>query len=244
MRKVWIVIAIFVGGGGACHKSKPAPFTGPLTVDLVMASKDLVQPLDSWDDAFATLQGKVGAPTKIDGKKYEWAAMKGDDCAYFEVEKTDGAAYKKDGLVVGMVQNPMTFGPSGAIMNRAECLELVGKGVPEDPNVAPPPTDGSAVQVQLFLANAIPGRAKWEGKQVRVVGMLNSTMGNTMIIYDLADTDRKKDHVECALDAPETRQLVGQTVIAAGTVKLTKVVTGDGKPGFDLTLEHCALQLP
>src|ERR1700733_5194213 len=167
MRALLIGIAI-----AGCGTSKPAePFKGPLTVDLVMTAKGVANVFDPWDEGFAKLQAKLGGPTKIDGKKHYWAAMRGDDCAYMYVEKEDGKEFHKQGLMVGTIQNPEIYSKDGPIMNRADCLDLVGKGSPaEDPNAPPPPIDGSPVSVQAFVTNAVAGRSKWRGKQVKVTG--------------------------------------------------------------------------
>ena len=43
-------------------------------------------------------------------------------------------------LVVGSVQHPQKLGKDGALVNRGDCLAIVGKeGAPEDPSAAPPP---------------------------------------------------------------------------------------------------------
>lgn len=233
----------------ACTKKSPPPepFKGPLTHELVMASKDVASLSDSWDEALAKLQAKVGAPTKIDGKKYFWAAMKGDECAYFYILKEDGKAYGKEGFVPGGIMDPASYGPDGAIMNRAECLDLVGKGIaPEDPQALGAPTDGSAVTVKVFLANVVPARSRWEGKVVKVTGVLRlqvMTMSGQPPQQQafLFAEDDPQHTIDCNLDAPIPDSLHGQPVTATGTVKLTKAVTGAGHHVLDGSLEHCAL---
>lgn len=161
------VIAVFAAA--ACSKKKPPePFKGPLTVERIMAAKDAVKPFDEWNEGYALLQSKLGPPTKIDGKKYEWAAMNGDDCAYMMVEQEDGKKFNKEGVMVGAVQEPGKYGPHDAMMNRDDCLEILGKDVaPEDPNAAGP---SETNQVKDVVANAVSGRSKWKGKQIKVTG--------------------------------------------------------------------------
>ena len=95
-----------------------------------MSAKGVAHVFDPWDEGFAKLQAKLGPPTKIDGKKHYWAAMRGDDCAYMYVEKQDGKEFHKEGLMVGTIQNPEIYDKDAAIMNRADRLDLVGKGTP------------------------------------------------------------------------------------------------------------------
>ena len=237
MRNLWIAIAVL-----GCGKSKPAePYKGPLTVDLVMSAGDTAKVFQPWDEGFANLQAKLGPPTKIEGKKHYWAAMAGNDCAYFYVEKEDGKQYNKDGLMVGTIQNPGKYGKDGAIMNRAECLDLVGKGVaPEDPNTPPPPINDSdqsvAVTVAEFRNNAVRGRSKWGGAKIKITGMLNQS-GDTAYLYE---NDLNKDKtVRCAFDKPDTTNQVGKQVTLKGVVKIEKLVTGAGEPGMEASFEHC-----
>ncbi|HEY1552980.1 MAG TPA: hypothetical protein VGG28_34355, partial [Kofleriaceae bacterium] len=60
-----------------------SPYAGPLTVELVMSAKDSVHLFEPWQTSLARLEATLGAPTKIAGDKFEWAAMRGDDCADF-----------------------------------------------------------------------------------------------------------------------------------------------------------------
>lgn len=238
--RICLVIVFVVG----CGKAKPAePYKGPLTVDLVMSSKDVVKVFDPWDDAFAQLQAKLGPPTKIDGKKHYWAAMQGDDCAYTYVEKEDGKQYKKEGFMAGAIMAPGKYGKGDAIMNRGECLDLVGKGAaPEDPNTPPPPvndSDGSpAADVAEFLKNAVRGRSKWDGAHMKITGILNQS-GDAAYLYQ--DGLSKDKTVRCAFDKPDqsTDQL-GKQVTLKGVVKIEKFVSGAGVPGLEASLEHCS----
>src|SRR4051812_7870161 len=52
-----------VASASASAKAPPAPFTGTLTGDRVMASKDLVRPLEPWSSAQAKLEGQMGKET-------------------------------------------------------------------------------------------------------------------------------------------------------------------------------------
>ena len=142
----------------------PTPYTGPLTVELVMAARDAVHLFQPWDEAYAQLEGKLGKPTKIDGDKYEWAATRDDDCADFIVEREDGAHYQQPGMLVGTIHSPKTFGKDGAQFGRGDCLELVGLGVaPEDPTTPGP----KAVEtIKDVVANAVKSRSKWDGHTI------------------------------------------------------------------------------
>lgn len=125
--KISTYLLAFAICGGCGKKGPPAPYTGPLDVTRLMSAKDLVHPFTPWDEGFATLQNKLGKPTKVDGMKYTWAVMTGDDCAYMVVEEADGKEYKKEGMMVGTVQSPMTVAKDGPDWNRADCLKAVGK---------------------------------------------------------------------------------------------------------------------
>jgi hypothetical protein len=218
----------------------PPPFTGTLTANLVMAADRTVKPLQPWDDAFAQLQGKLGKPTKIDGKNYSWAAMAGDDCAYVTVERVDGKAYNTTGLVVGAVSRPMRVGKDGPAMNRGDCLDAAGKGAeaePEDPNAASPPTDGKPASVALVLDNAVKGRSKWRGVEVSVQGVYAGVSGDMAFI---AETD-SSPHLDCTVKTPLDESLFGKPVIAKGTVKLDKWMSGDGKQTLRPELDPCEM---
>ncbi len=224
----------------------PAPFTGTLTPDLVVASKGAVQPLAPWAQGFAQLQAKLGAPTKVDGNKYEWAAMQGDDCAYTYVTKEDGKRYAQEGEVVGTVSTPMKVTKSDPPGNRSECLAILGKedGPAEDPNAPAPPADGK-VTVASLLDNAVKGRSKWKGKEVTVTGKLNqiSTMsanGKTTTSIYVADAKDTKQSVSCTLGG-DTKLASGKPVTVKGTVTIDKAMNGKGETVYDVRLEPCAI---
>jgi hypothetical protein len=232
--------------------AKPAePFKGPLTVDLVMAGK-IVSPLEPWDAGFAKLQAKLGAPTKVAGNKYEWAAMRGDDCAYFYVTKEDGKQYGASGEVVAEVATPDLADAKAPPGNRAQCLEVLGKdaaSLAEDPNAPGPPADGK-VAIKDLVENAAKAHTKWDGKQVELAGMIaqmsTSTSGTTsttsLYLYDQADKD-KKQQVRCTLDAPASAKLDSKKPVKVkGTVKVEKMMSGAGDTSWDVGLEPCTVE--
>src|SRR5688572_32131354 len=85
------------GGTGAATATgqpkapPPEPFSGKLSIDRVLGSRDLVKPFDPWDDGLARLQALMGTPTKVEGARHTWAVVEGDDCAYVYVTKDNGA---------------------------------------------------------------------------------------------------------------------------------------------------------
>ncbi len=201
-----------------------------------MSAKDIPL-LAPWDDTFAQLQAHFGPPQKVDGNKFEWAAMEGDNCAYFVVEKGDGAKYQKPGMVVASFQNPQTYGKAGAIMNRGECLDLVGKGAPpEDPN-APGPS-GAKVGVGELVKNAVAARSKWDGKQLDITGTVKQS-GSTVV---LADTSDPNATVTASLASGQADPELGKPVTLHCTVKLQKLVSGAGQPSIEAELDGCAKQ--
>jgi hypothetical protein len=248
---VALAAAAFVGLPPACKKSdsdhaepvakttpaKPelAAFKAPLTVATVMTANDPVELLAPWDDALASLQAHFGPPTKVDGKKFEWAAMEGDDCAYFYVEQDDGARYQKSGKVVGTVSHPMKVGKDGPIMNRGDCLDLVGKGVPpEDPN-APGPS-GDKVSIGEIASHAVAARSKWDGKQLQITGKV--IQGGTSAV--LADEHDSKTTLWAHMKSGELGfDDMKKPIALSCTVKLEKVVSGAGQPGLDVSLADC-----
>lgn len=238
----WIVIVVAAAcgkGDKAKEAPPPEPFKGPLTVANVMAAKGVVKPFQAWDAAFAKLQAELGPPTKIEGKKHFWAAMEGDDCAYVYVEKDDGKEYGKTGEVVGATASPQTVTKDGAIMNRAECLTLVGKGVAaEDPAAEAPRTEGPAYEVSQIQELAVAGRSKWKDKVVRVTGNVTQMMGDTALVRDRVNPDIK---LSCEMDAGAAPPPMKGTVVLQGTVETRDFVRGTGEPGIEAQLTKCSL---
>lgn len=223
----------------ACGKSEPAPppvkppFAGPVTIDRIMNSKDLAQVFDPWDQALAKLKGELGEPQRVKGGSHQWAAVEGEDCAYIGFDRGDGAKYNKQGEIVVGAEHPQRVGKDGALMNRAECMEIAGKaGTPEDPAAAGPPADGTPVPTAFFTANALGGRSKWVGKRVKVTGEANSAGGLRLGLGDDVACDGKAD-----ADAT----LIGKTVTVEGTVKLETLVTGGGDVSQRAVLADCVV---
>ncbi|HSN29074.1 MAG TPA: hypothetical protein VLT45_22455 [Kofleriaceae bacterium] len=217
----------------ACSKKKPPePFKGPLTVERILAAKDAVKPFQPWSDAYAVLQEKLGAPTKIDGTKYKWAAMAGDDCAYMIVEQDDGKQFHKDAPMVGMVQEPGKYGPHDAMMNRDDCLEILGKDVaPEDPNAAGPTDDN---QVKDIVGNAVKGRSKWDKKQIKVTGTVKQT-GSLVVLADPTDDAQT---IHATMKEGVAQPELGKPVTLTCTVKITKWMSGSGT-SLEAELDAC-----
>ena len=132
-------LALLVGCGKKDEGPPPAAFTGPLTVDRIMASKDVVKVFDPWDKALPKIEAKLGKAQKVDAEKgeYTWAAMDGDKCAYVVFSSGDGKEFGKEGVIVDMIQAPMTVEKDGPLGNRKDCLEAAGK---EESKQDEPPT--------------------------------------------------------------------------------------------------------
>lgn len=226
----------------ACSKTR-APreaFKGTLTPKLILEAKNLVEPFDPWDEAFELLQHKLGKPTRIKpgssgSEHYQWAALEGDACTYFEVEKESGEKYdKRKGMIVGTVQSPATYDKQGALFNRAECMEILGKtGTPEDPNAPPPPANGIATP-ELVVENAVKGRSKWVGKKLTVSTTLNGIGGMALTLGEAG--------LVCILpdNAPPDLQL-GKEIMVEGTVKIQTMVSGGGDVSLRAELNPCAI---
>lgn len=234
-----VAVATLAAAGGCTKKSEPPPpFKGPLTIATIMAAKEIVQPFDPWDDAFALLQSRLGPPTHVkesaSGPMYQWAADAGETCAYVEVGKEDGKKYQKEGMMVGAVMNPMTVDKKGPVGNRADCLAILGKdGPPEDPNAAPPPADGVATP-ELVIENAVKGRSKWTGKKLKVTSTLEGIGGIALTLG--------KAGLSCVLadNAPAGLEL-GKELTVEGTVKMETWVSGGGEVSMKPALSPCAI---
>jgi hypothetical protein len=253
--QIVIAIALVLGGCGKKSDSSPAasagsaetpvaepppapPFTGTLTIALVMSSGSLVKPLQPWDDAFARLQAKLGKPTLIDGKNYTWAAMEGDDCAYFSVEQEDGKQYKVDGIVVGGVQHPAKSTKGSADNGRGKCLEVLGKDVPpEDPSAQPAPGDDKPVSVSFVVDNGIKARSRWVGKPVTVEAKVSGIGGIAVTLADVA----KQATLTCIVKDQADDKLLGKPVIAKGTFAIQRMMDGHGEASVAPELEHCEI---
>lgn len=230
---VWIAV-LALGCGKKKDEPPPAPFTGALTVERVMAAKDAVKLLEPWDKAYPKLLAKLGTPQKIEGGKHKWAAVEGDVCAYVEISSGDGKPFGKQGIVVDATQEPMTVDKSGPLFNRADCMEIAGKaGVPEDPNAPAPAADGVVTPAD-FQRYAVVGRSKWVGKQVTITGEVVST-GGVLVTID------KDARVDCVMKSDASSDLVGTQVTAAGTVKLSTSVTGAGDVSQSAQLADCTI---
>ncbi len=271
--QIVLAIALVLGGCGKKSDSSAAasasaeapvaeappgpPFTGTLTLALVMSSGSLVRPLQPWSDAFARLQAKLGKPTHVDGKRYTWAAMEGDDCAYLLVEQEDGKQYKVDGLVVGGVSKPAKSTKGGADNGRDKCLEAMGTDLPpEDPEAQPAPSDDKPIAVSFVVANGIKARSRWVGKPVTVEAQVAGIGGIAVTLADVADkqvtltcivtgqADKSGDRTTrsaAAGGAEVDDKLLGKPVVAKGTFKIQRMMNGRGEPSVAPQLEPCAI---
>lgn len=66
--------------------------TGPLTPAAILASADVVAPFHPWAGALAEMQHRLGKPTRVDGDRYAWAVMDGQDCVGTFMEHMAGPA--------------------------------------------------------------------------------------------------------------------------------------------------------
>jgi hypothetical protein len=263
MKLRWVLVIVALGCGKKDSGSAPPPtaepakvaeptkppevFQGPLTVAIIMDSKDLARSLEPWDQAFAKLQGKLGAPTKVDGKQYQWAALDGDDCAYTYVTKDDGTKFGTSGTIVGIASSPGKYGKADAIGNRNECLKILGKdAAPEDPNALPPPADGK-VTVGMLVDNAAKARSKWDGKEVSVTGVLfqlstvNRVATPTTMLY-LQDAKEKQKQIFCPVQTQGTVKLrTGKPMTVKATVKIQKATNGAGETVYEAELGICTI---
>jgi hypothetical protein len=91
----------------------PPPYAGTLTIAMIMGADHVANPFDPWDEALAKLDKKVGKPTATHEANFCWAAVEGDKCASFCIEKTDFTKLKREGKkgpAVGSTGNPQTVG--------------------------------------------------------------------------------------------------------------------------------------
>ncbi len=211
-----------------------APYTGPLTVELVMAAKDTAHLFDPWEMSLARLEAKLGAPTKIAGDKYEWAAMRGDACADFAIEREDGAHYKLQGVVVGTIHTPVTFGSEAASFGRADCLELAGVGITaEDPDA---PAPKALETIDDIFANAVRGRSKWDGQRVAVSANVVQA-GTTTMIADVRGGRAVAIEMKPGVPYPGARARVKLHC----TVHLERWLGNDSTPSLEPALADCEI---
>jgi hypothetical protein len=207
-------------------------YAGPLTVELVMAAKDSVHLFEPWETSLARLEATLGAPTKIAGDKYEWATMRGDDCADFAIEREDGAHYQLQGVVVGTIHTPATFGAEAASFGRADCLELAGIGITaEDPD-APGPK--ALETIDDIFANAVRGRSKWDGQRVAVTANVVQAGASTMVA-DLRGGRAVAIEMKSGVPYPAARARVKLHC----TVHLERWLGDDSTPSLEPALADC-----
>jgi hypothetical protein len=232
----WILVAAALGcskkdsGAEPAKIAEPAngaeaarpsePFTGPLTIERIMGSKGVAKSLEPWPEGFARLQAQLGAPTKTDGKKYLWAVMEGNDCAYTYLEKADGTPFHHIGDVVFTAASPGKYGRHDAEDLRDECLAVLGKddGPPEAPDALPPPADGK-VTVAMLLRNAFLARSKWQGQEITLTGVLGRTSPTTNDLYFQDEKDKAK-WIHCDPDSASAKSTfrIGQPIVATAKV--------------------------
>jgi hypothetical protein len=97
------------GSAAAPAAEAPKPFDGNLTVGLVSKGRDI----QVYTNAFAKAKTMLGEPTRVDGTKYQWAAIESDTCAYYTLEDAGGNA-KSPGVTTVPKTDP-------------ECLAATGK---------------------------------------------------------------------------------------------------------------------
>ena len=229
----------------ASPAAPPAPFTGTLTGDRVMGSKDLVRPFQPWADAQAKLEAQMGKATLVkDGKMYMWGVSQGDDCWYVQVEK-------QADNTVGMVQDPMKVSKGGAIFNWDDCQLASGarKEVAEDPN-APGPPVGKTLSITDLHDGAIKARSKWEKAKVTVKGLFLNTTTGTANGTDFASISLvgtkgdSKNALGCQLSDPTTapkKMLQYTPMTVTGTVTVSDMVSLAGNHSVDVGLKDCAI---
>jgi hypothetical protein len=209
-----------------------APFAGPLTVELVMSANDSVHLFEAWDSSLAQLEAKLGPPTKIIGDKLAWAAMRGDDCADFAIEREDGAHYQTRGIVIGTIHAPQTFGSEAANFARADCLELAGVGIAaEDPDA---PAPKSIETIDDIVANAVRGRSKWVGQRIALAAKVVQT--GTMVM--IGDSNHALTiEMKSGVPYPALRARVKLHC----TVKLDRWLGDDSTPSLEPALADCEI---
>jgi hypothetical protein len=209
-----------------------SPYPGPLTVELVMSPKDSVHLFEPWESSLARLEATLGAPTKIAGDEYEWAATRGGDCADFAIEREDGAHYQLAGIVVGTIHTPTTFGAEAANFARADCLELAGIGISaEDPDA---PAPKALETIDDIFANAVRGRSKWDGQRVAVSANVVQA-GATTMIADVRGGRAVAIEMKSGVPYPAARARVRLHC----TVHLERWLGEDSTPSLEPALADC-----
>ncbi|HEX4454521.1 MAG TPA: hypothetical protein VH143_26855 [Kofleriaceae bacterium] len=213
----------------------PGPaYTGPLTVELVLSAKDTAHLFEPWETSLARLEAKLGTPTKIAGDKYEWAALRGDECADFAIEREDGAHYKLQGVVVGTIHTPAAFASEPASFGRADCLELAGVGITAEDSDAPGPKPLETID-DIF-ANAVRGRSKWDGRRVAVTAKVVQG-GTTVMVADTRGEHAVAIEMKSGVPYPALRA----RVTLHCTVHLERWLGDDSTPSLEPALANCEI---
>lgn len=232
MKRTLLILAVLAACAEKTAEPPPPPlFTGSLSVARIMTSGTRVKVMEPWSTALPKLEARLGKPMKIDEDgDHKWAAMDGDTCAYLEVRVSDGERLGKKGRFVTMLQAPMKVEKDGPPTLRDDCLEIAGKpSLPEDPDAAPPPTDGIVAPADLERL-ALAGRSKWEGKKVKVTGRV-TRIGGVFVGIDGAN---------CLLAKDADAALLDKTVTAEGTVRIQRTLHATGSP-WRVELADCTV---
>lgn len=167
------------------------PFTGALTEARVLGAKGLAKPFDNWEQAKAKLEAQLGAPTRVNGKWYEWAVDRDGTCAYVKVEQQIGNVIgaPKDMKTVGMVEGPATLDKNAPQSMRNDCIAMAsGKSDPPSsttltagtvvggaasPKAKGPPAPTRTVSVKE-VRDAV-AKGQWVGGPVKMKGLAVNT---------------------------------------------------------------------
>lgn len=230
-----------------------APFTGPLTGERILSTKDKVAPFDDWTKGYGKMERLLGKPTRTKGTEVAWGVIESDTCTYTTMKKEDRALYIKGqtGDMVGTYQ-PATKHQKADTppMNWDLCIEAAGKpaGPPEDPNALPPAAEGAVMEVQFVLDNASKARSRWDERRVKVSANLGAVSASTWtsgekkresVTVHLIAGEALSPYLRCTLREGEAKPETPDpdthvTVVAEGTVHIAKWLSMEGK---DATLE-------
>lgn len=120
----------------------PAPFTGPLTADLIMSSAHEISVYTPdgkpapFASALAAAKRTLGEPTHVDGTKYAWGIVEAGRCVYYSLEDKSGTAYSPGSVAVDATDK--------------DCLRAIGKAPP------PPPDPANYIVVKPAFSGTVP----------------------------------------------------------------------------------------
>ncbi len=236
----------------AAEPPGPPPYTGPMTLERITASRGIVKDFDAWSTAYPKVVGKLGEAARISkgsfGERYEWAFAEDTTCVSFSLVKAVlvGSTVAK----VGQQEDPKKSSMPAALKGDGvdwrpftECLAILGKkpGLPaDDPKVPGPKAVVTIAELQSGVERA-PN--KWLGKTVTVKGTYEGiSMGAELIVGEGNGSKRSLLCHPPEGKKPPAQKGVSEKITVQGKVHDPRVLLGSADTGFKPDLAECTVQ--